>query len=144
MTDLKLAALDEEDLAVISAHVQDAVMKVADLAYLQAARQFLLTMNRFAWEKGRQGWFNAGERRRSLLAFGRVLSAKTHGIDHGRKDDVLSLLAIRFSPAEPPSGTIELVFSGDRTIRLEVECIEGRLADTGGAWRAVSRPTHRT
>jgi hypothetical protein len=144
MTDLKLAALDEEDLAVISAHVQDAVMKVDNLAYLQTAKQFVLTMNRFAWEKGPRGWLNTGERHQSVLAFGRVLSARTHGIDPRKKDEVLSLLAIRFLPGEPPSGTLELVFSGDATIRLDVECIECRLADTGGVWRAVSRPTHRT
>ena len=84
------------------------------------------------------------ERRQSVLAFSRVLSAKALGIDRARKEDVLSLLAVRFVGGDAPAGTVELVFSGDSAIRLDVECIEARLGDTGGAWGASSRPTHRT
>lgn len=142
---LKLVALDEEDLAVVSAHVQDAVMKVANIDYLPASKQFVLTMNRFAWEAAGGG--SAGdERRQSVLAFSRVLSAKALGIDRDRdrEEDVLSLLAVRFIAADAPAGTVELVFSGESAIRLDVECIEARLADTGGAWGASSRPAHRS
>ena len=138
---LKLVALDEEDLAVISAHVQDAVMKVGDLDYASSSRQFLLTMNRFAWDAAGDRK-SANERRLSVLSFSRVLSARAFGIDRGRKEEVLSLLAVRFIAGETPAGTIELVFSGGGAIRLGVECIEARLADTGGAWRASSRPAH--
>lgn len=141
---LKLAALDEEDLAVISAHVQDAVMKVGQLSYSGSAKQFVLTMNRFAWEAAAARPRSSDERRQSVLAFSRVLSARSHGIDFKATDDVLSLLAIRFVGAEAPTGTVELVFAGDAMIRLEVECVEARLADTGGAWRASSRPDHRS
>ena len=145
MTTLKLVALDEEDLAVISAHVQDAVMKVENLDYSLPTKRFVLTMNRFAWETASGGLLrNSNERHQSVLSFARVLSAKAQGIDPKKKDDVLSLLAIRFTPAQAPAGTIELLFSGEGTIRLEVECIEASLADTGGAWRASSRPIHRT
>ncbi|MDW6025747.1 DUF2948 family protein [Mesorhizobium sp. BAC0120] len=144
MTMLKLQALDQDDLAVISAHVQDAVMKVEGLDYSLPTKRFVLTMNRFAWEAASGRLLrNNDERHQSVLSFARVLSAKAHGIDPKKKDVVLSLLAIRFTPAEPPAGTIELVFSGEGAIRLEVECIEASLVDTGGAWRASSRPTHR-
>jgi hypothetical protein len=64
------------------------------------------------------------------------------GLDQARADDVLSLLAIRFVAGEAPAGTIELVFSGGIAIRLEVECIEARLTDTGAAWETLSRPAH--
>lgn len=141
---LRLLALDEEDLAVVSAHVQDAVMKVANIDYSPASKQFMLTMNRFAWEAAAGGRKAGDERRQSVLAFSRVLSAKAHGIDRGKKEDVLSLLAVRFVGRDAPAGTVELVFSGDSAIRLDVECIEARLADTGGSWGASSRPTHRT
>jgi hypothetical protein len=141
---LKLVALDEEDLAIISAHVQDAVMKVENLEYSLPKKKFMLTMNRFAWEVASGRLRRNNERHQSVLSFARVLSAKTHGIDPKKKDEVLSLLAIRFRPAQAPAGTIELIFSGEGTIRLEVECIEASLADTGGAWRASARPTHRT
>ena len=140
---LKLVALDEEDLAVISAHVQDAVMKVEHLDYAKASRQFILTMNRFAWDADAGGRNADDQRRLSVLNFARVTSAKSHGIDPRKREDVLSLLAIRFLPSDAPSGTVELVFAGDASVRLDVECIEARLTDTGGAWAASSRPAHR-
>jgi hypothetical protein len=140
---LKLVALDEEDLAIISAHVQDAVMKVEHLDYAGTSRQFILTMNRFAWDAAAGGRKTDDERRLSVLNFARVTSVKSQGIDPRKKEEVLSLLAIRFLPSEAPSGTIELMFAGDASIRLGVEVIEARLTDTGGAWAASSRPAHR-
>jgi hypothetical protein len=143
MAMLKLVALDEEDLGVISAHVQDAVMKVEHVAYAKASGQFILTMNRFAWDAGGAARKPDDERRLSVLSFARVKSVKAQGIDPRKKAEVLSLLAIRFLPSDAPSGTIELLFAGDASIRLGVEVIEARLTDTGGAWAASSRPAHR-
>lgn len=139
---LKLAALDEKDLEIISAHVQDAVMKVDDLTYRAAEKRFLVAMNRFVWEK-KTGFFSKpGERRRAVLHFDRVVSVRTQSIDRARGEDVLSLLAIRFVATEPPAGIVELVFAGNASIRLEVECIEARLTDLGAAWDTRSRPVH--
>ena len=145
MIPLKLLALDAEDLAVISAHVQDAVCRVGDLDYASARKQFGTVTNRFAWESGEGGLLSRrrNERRRSVLSFGRVLAIRTAGIDRGKPDDVLSLLAVRFHETQAPAGTIELLFAGTAAIRLDVECIEARLADLGAAWEAVSRPLHR-
>ena len=140
---LKLVALDQEDLDVVSAHVQDAVMKVEGFEYQRAARQFVLTMNRFAWESASGGMRTNNERRQSVLSFARVLSVKANGVDPRKKEEVLSLLALRFLPGEAPAGTVELAFADNATIRIEVECIEARLTDTGGAWRATSRPSHK-
>jgi len=95
MTDLKLVALDSEDLAVISAHLQDSVFKVADIDWSPRDKQFALAANRFVWEEAarkRKGF----ERRRAALVFKRVLSVRSIGIDRARRDDVLSLLALRF------------------------------------------------
>jgi hypothetical protein len=140
---LKLVALDETDLEIVSAHTQDAVMKVGELSYLPESRRFVAPMNRFAWEAA-QGFFRRrDERRQSVLHFDRVLSARLSGIDRAKPDEILSLLAIRFRPGEAPAGAVELMFSGGGTIRLEVECIEARLADLGGAWQAAARPMHR-
>lgn len=145
MDSLKLIALDEEDLSVISAHVQDAVAKVSDLDYAPAPKLFSLAMNRFAWEAGTGGLFRRQprERHRAVLSFSRVLAVQTVGIDRARPDTALSLLAVRFRGAEAPAGTVELVFSGEAIVRLSVECIEARLTDLGGAWEAASRPAHR-
>ena len=141
---LKLLALDEEDLKIVSAHVQDAVMKVGDLEFASASKQFVMPMYRFAWEKDATQRRPQPERRNSLLHFDRVQAAKLSGISRARPDDVLSLLAVTYAPADPPAGTIDLVFSGGGAIRLEVECIEARLVDLGGAWEASSRPAHKT
>ena len=143
MAALKLIALDDKDLSIVSAHVQDAVMKVSDLEYLPAAKRFVLTMNRFVWE-AKSGLFRQhNERRQSVLHFDRVLGAKTSGIQRDKPAEVLSLLAISFIAISKPAGIVELVFSGGGTIMLDVECVEARLADIGGSWEATSRPVHR-
>ncbi len=142
MNQLKLVALDEEDLKIVSAHVQDAVLKVGDIEFSPASKLFILPMYRFAWE-GEPSLGNAQpERRNSVLHFSRVLSAKLSGIARDKPEDILSLLAVLFTGAEEPAGTVDLVFSGGAAIRLQVECIEARLADLGGAWEATSRPAH--
>jgi len=142
MADLKLLALDNEDLAVISAHMQDSVFKVADIDWSQRDKQFAIAANRFVWEEAarkRKGF----ERRRAALVFKRVLSVRSTGIDRSRRDDVLSLLALQFNQkGEGPEGTLELSLSGTASIVLDVECIEVQLADIGGAWETSSKPRH--
>jgi hypothetical protein len=141
---LKLVALDEQDLEIVSAHVQDAVMKVGDLSFLQAEKRFVMVMNRFVWEK-KPGFFSRSyERRRAALHFERVLAARVAGFSLDKQEDVLSLLALRFEPGEAPSGVIELTFAGDAAVRLEVEVIEARLSDLGAAWETTSRPLHKS
>ncbi len=144
MESLKLIALDEEDLSVISAHVQDAVLKVSDIRYLKKEKRFALQMNRFVWEKDKPGLFRRTphERRLSFLHFDRVLAVRAFGISQAKSEDVLSLLTIGFAEYEAPAGTIELIFSGDAAIQLDVECIEARLADSAAAWSTQSRPNH--
>jgi len=142
---LKLAALDEEDLNIISAHVQDAVMKVGEITYQKREKRFTLAMRRFVWENKGQGFFfrrQPHQRRLSALSFDRVLTVRSAGIDMAKPEEVLSLLAVRFLPGETPSGTVELDFSGGATIQLEVECIEARLSDLGAAWETPVRPRH--
>ncbi|WP_367715901.1 DUF2948 family protein [Nitratireductor sp. GISD-1A_MAKvit] len=143
---LKLVALDDVDLAIVSAHLQDAVVKVGDLAFEPANNRFAGAFNRFVWEKERKRSFlrkSAHERRRSILHFDRVQSVRATSIDRSRPEDVLSLLALNFIPADDaPAGVIELIFAGDAALRLDVECIEARLTDLGAAWETPSRPDH--
>lgn len=145
MADLKLIALDAEDLSVISAHLQDAVLRVGDLAYLPKEKRFAGIANRFDWAdalKDSKGDQTAFARRRTALRFERVLGAKVSGIDLRDKSAVLALLAIAFEPAEAPEGEIILLFADGRAIRLRVECIEAEMKDLGPAWEATSRPQH--
>lgn len=140
---LKLIALDSEDLDVISAHLQDAVMRVGDLKFLPSEKRFALALNRFVWKEHKlQRGQIANERRRTALHFERVEKVQTQNIRQSAPDSVLSLLAIQFLPTDAPAGTIDLIFSGGGTIRLSVECIEAQASDLGGAWEAASRPRH--
>jgi len=145
MTDtdqLRLAAVDEEDLSVLSAFVQDAVLKVGDMVYLPKERRFALAMNRFTWEKAEDGSRKDFERRRTALTFDRVLRVRTIGIERTESGKILDLLAVRFDPTEPPGGKITLVFAGSALLEIEVEVIEARLADLGAAWATRAKPNH--
>ncbi len=142
MKPLRLVALDADDLAIISAHVQDGLVKVSDLEFLAKEHRFVVTMNRFAWETGKPKFRHMYQRRRSVLHFERVTHVELSGIDRTRTDDVLVLLAIRFFPLESPGGKVELVFAAGAALRLTVECVEARLADLGAAWETGNRPVH--
>jgi hypothetical protein len=138
MPDLKLLALDSEDLDVISTATQDAVVRVGDMGFAKTDRRFALLMNRFAWEEGGR----TRQRKRAALSFGRVGDVKVAGIDLNAQEGVLELLAIRFTETESPSGTVDLDFAGGGTVRLTVECLEARLQDLGAAWAAKATPEH--
>lgn len=145
MPDLKLIALDAEDLAVISAHLQDAVLTVGDLAYLPRERRFVALANRFDWMGAlREGAADKDgfARRRAGIRFERVMAAQVQGLDLADKARVLSLLAISFDAAAAPEGYVTLHFADDAAIRLHVECIEAGLTDLGAAWEAGSKPQH--
>jgi hypothetical protein len=143
MKPLKLIALDEADLEVVSSHLQDAVVRVGDMAYVPSKKRFAAILNRFDWERAESGNGDKDyRRRRAALRFDRVLGAKHRRIKPATDDKVLSLLAISFEPVEPPGGYVTLTFSGDASIQLEVECIEAELTDLGPIWRAKSKPEH--
>jgi hypothetical protein len=144
MTELKLIAFDAEDLSVIAAHLQDAVLRVEDMAYVKAERRFALVANRFDWGHSVQSDATAGHfvRRRAGARIEHVKSAKVSGIDLQNKDQVLSLLTLTFEPGEPPQGIITLAFAGGGAVRLEVECVEAALSDLGAAWETRSKPEH--
>jgi hypothetical protein len=122
--------------------MQDSVFKVGDMFYSPRLGQFSITANRFVWELSDRK-DKAYERHRSALVFKRVQAVRSTGIDRRRRDEVLSLLAIRFEQkGEGPDGTVELTLAGNATIALDVECIEVQLADVGGAWETASKPDH--
>jgi Protein of unknown function (DUF2948). len=142
MERLKLVALDEADLAVVSACLQDAVFKVADLAFKGQGHIFTLEANRFVWEA--DGKKKSFERRRAVLAVKRVSAVRSRGIDRGNGEEVHSLLALRFAAeAEGPQGTIELVLAGGGSVLLDVECIEVQLSDVSGSWGTEFKPRHQ-
>lgn len=142
-TPLKLIALDAEDLEVVSSHLQDAVVRVGEMAYVPSRKRFAAMLNRFNWEKALAAeGAQTNERRRTALRFERVLGAQIKAFKPSATDRVLSLLAVHFEPSKHPGGYVVLTFSGGASIRLQVECIEAELTDLGPAWTARSRPEH--
>ncbi|MTH97657.1 DUF2948 family protein [Roseibium sp. RKSG952] len=139
---LKLAALDVEDLEVISTHLQDAIMMVGDIRYLPKEKKAVFVMNRFVWDQEADKRTQEHERRRSALAISQVSAMKASKIRQNAKDAVLELLAVTFEPSEGPSGRVKLEFAGGGTVMLEVECIEAQLADLGAAWSTPNKPAH--
>lgn len=123
--------------------MQDAVLRIGDIDFEPRDKRMLLVGNRFAWEK-RPGFLRRRhERRQTVLQFDRVLAVSSTGIDRNDSVGVLSLLAVTFTPTDAPAGHVELHFSGGPAIRLQVECIEARMTDLGGAWETRLKPQHR-
>jgi hypothetical protein len=141
MDPLKFVVLDEEDLEVVSTHLQDAVVKVGDVLWRPQEKRVVVAVNRFDWENAQNGGTEY-RRRRAALRFERVRSCKCRDISPAGQDKVLNLLAVEFSETEEPSGTVTLVFSGGAELRLEVECLEAELADLGPSWVTTARPVH--
>ncbi|MFG1201248.1 DUF2948 family protein [Xanthobacter aminoxidans] len=140
MENLKLIALDEEDLAIFSAHLQDAVVKMVDMGFLPRLQRFALVLNRFDWDQ--KVVANETVRRRTGLHFERVRDVKCRGMEEAQRTGVLNLLAVTFMPGDLPSGFVYLTFSGGAEVRLEVECIEAGLRDLGPAWGCTHAPKH--
>lgn len=146
MQPLKLLALDAEDLQVMSAHLQDAVLRIGDIAYVPSEKRFAMVANRFDWENAEDGKSKSRkkkfQRRRSAMRFDRVLGAQLQGIEPKAKNNVLELLAIQFEETEKPEGYVTLVFAGGSAIRLHVECIEAEMKDLGPVWATKRKPEH--
>ena len=138
---LKFVVLDEEDLEIVSAHLQDAVVKVADVLWRPQEKRLVVALNRFDWE-GAQTDKSEYRRRRSALRFERVLSCKCKSVNPAGKDAILNLLAVEFEETDSPAGAITLIFSGGGALRLEVECLEAELADLGPTWSTGCCPAH--
>jgi hypothetical protein len=127
---LKLIALDADDLAVISAHVQDARVLAADIIWRQAEKRLVVGMSRLDWEQTLAGE-TAPRRLVAALRFDRVLSCKSRNIDVETPDAAMELLGIEFHPGEAPGGSAVLLFSQGGAVRLDVECLECELTDLG-------------
>ena len=141
---LKLRADDERDLEVISACLQDALTRLADVHYDAAKRRFAAVFSRFMWErqdgtKGQRRY--RGQRVRCGIHFNDVLSVRTQGIARDNREGLLALLSISAEAGESES-EVTLIFAGGGAIRLDVECIDAQLSDIGATWQTPRRPDH--
>ncbi|WP_269716738.1 DUF2948 family protein [Caulobacter sp. NIBR2454] len=137
---LRLLAQDDGDLAVISAALQDALSKIGDITWEPKAKRLTLAFNRYRWEAGGKG--KGGERIRSALQLGGVLSVQARKLRRDAKGAVVELLSITFEPGVAPGGVILFNFAGGGDLRAEVECIDAILADVSEPWRTSRTPGH--
>ena len=127
---LKLIALDADDLAVISAHVQDARVQASDIIWRQGEKRLVVAMSRLDWEQTLSGE-TASRRLIAALRFDRVLACKSRKIDLETQDTPLELVGIEFHQGDPPGGSALLLFDQGGALRLDVECLECQLTDLG-------------
>ena len=141
---LKLIARTEEDLRVVSAHLQDSIVNVADIANLKKNKIFLMQLNRFMWEDVEKGVFRKNKRIRTILKFDNVLKILSKNISQLSKNKFLDFLAIETNVTPDNNYEMKIIFAGDAIIKVISEVIEVTLDDQGEAWDTKSKPKHQT
>ena len=140
---LKLIARTEEDLRVVSAHLQDSIASVADIANLKKNKIFLMQLNRFMWEDIEKGLFRKNKRIRSILKFENVMNVLSKNINQLKKDKFLDFLTIETNFTPDKNYEMKIIFAGDAMIRIISEVIEVTLDDQGEAWDTKNKPKHK-
>ena len=137
---LRLRALDDEDLRVVSALVQDAVVTVGEVSWMRGHRRFAALVSRFRWEGGTR----TPERVRSLLVVENVTAVRAQGVDPQARDTVLSILALAWEGEADGPGRLLVTLAGDGTLAVEAEALEVILQDVTKPYRAPSgrAPSH--
>ena len=140
---LKLLAKTDEDMRVISAHLQDSIVKTSDIANLEKNRIFLMQLNRFMWEDVEKGVFRKNKRIRTVLKFENVLKVTSKNINQKKNDRFLDFLAIETIKMPDKNYEMNLIFSGDVVLKLIAEAIEVTLDDQGSPWESKNKPEHK-
>ena len=140
---LKLIARTEEDLRVVSAHLQDSIASISDIANLKINKIFLMQLNRFMWEDVEKGVFRKNKRIRTVLKFENILEVHSKNINQSKKDKFLDFLAIESCTMPDNNYEMKIIFAGDSTIKIISEVIEVTLDDQGNAWDTKNKPKHR-
>ena len=141
---LRLIARTEEDLRVVSAHLQDAIASISDIANLRKNKIFLMQLNRFMWEVVEKGVFRKNKRIRTILKFENILKVNSKNINQSIKDKFLDFLAIESSLMPDNNYEMKLIFAGNSIIKIISEVIEVTLDDQGEAWDTKNKPKHKT
>ena len=139
---LKLIAKTDADLKVISAHLQDSIVKTSDIANLKKKKIYLMKLNRFMWEDVEKGVFRKNKRIRTVLKFDNVLHVRSKNINQMKGDRFLDFLAIESKEMPDKNYEMNLIFSGDVIIKIIAEAIEVKLDDQGTPWESKNKPKH--
>ena len=141
---LKLIAKTEDDLRIISAHLQDSIASISDVANLKKNKILLMQLNRFMWEDVEKGVFRKNKRIRTILKFENVLEVHSKNINQYKKDKFLDFLAIESNVMPDNNYEMRIIFAGDSAIKVISEVIEVTLDDQGEAWDTKNKPKHKT
>jgi len=141
---LKLIAKTQEDLRVVSAHLQDSIASVVDIANLKKNKIFLMQLNRFMWEDVERGVFRKNKRIRTILKFENVLNVVSRNINQLKNDKFLDFLAIETIVTPDNNYEMKIIFAGDSIIKVISEVIEVTLDDQGEAWDTKNKPKHKS
>ena len=142
INNLKLIAKTEEDLRVVSAHLQDSIVSISDIANLKKNKIFLMQLNRFMWEDVEKGVFRKNKRIRTVLKFENVLNVLSKNVNQLKKDKFLDFLAIETIKMPDNNYEMKIIFAGDAVIRVLSEVIEVTLDDQGEPWDTKNKPKH--
>ena len=140
---LKLIARTDEDLRIISAHLQDSIASTTNIANLKKNKIFLMQLNRFMWEDVEKGIFRKNKRIRTILKFENVIEVNSKKINLKSEDNFLDFLAIESNQMPDNNYEMKLIFSGDSIIRVVAEVIEVALDDQGEPWDTKNKPKHK-
>ena len=140
---LKLIAKTDEDLKVISAHLQDSIVSLNDIANLKKNKIFLMQVNRFMWEDVEKGVLRKNKRIRSIIKFDHVIRVSSKNIQKNTKNKFLDFLAIETKEMPDKTQEMKLIFSGDSIIKIIAEVIEITLDDQGAPWDTKQKPKHK-
>ncbi len=140
---LKLIARTDEDLKVVSAHLQDSIANISDVANLLKNRMFLMQLNRFMWEDVEKGVFRKNKRIRTILKFENVIKVHSKNINQSKKDKFLDFLTIETNLMPDNNYEMKIVFAGDAIIKIISEVIEVTLDDQGEPWETKNMPRHK-
>ena len=139
---LKLLATSDEDLRVIAAHLQDAIVSVQEIEHLKKNKIFLIQLNRFMWEDVEKGVFRKNKRIRTVLKFDNVISVFSKNINRKEDKNFLDFLTIETVLLADKSYEIKLIFSGEAMIKIKAEVIDVILDDQGSSWESKTQPKH--
>lgn len=140
-TPLALIAADGEDIEVLSAFLQDAALKVGEMAYLPQERRFAIVCNRFVWEDGASRHFGPFARVRTGLHFDDVTAVRVKNLRQQDKSAVIVILSV---DCEPRGEGVRIVLhlGGGGEIALDAEAVNATVRDISAPWRTTSRPDH--
>jgi hypothetical protein len=141
---LKLIARTEDDLRIVSAHLQDSIASISDIANLKKNKIFLMQLNRFMWEDVEKGVFRKNKRIRTILKFENILKVNSKNINQSKKDTFMDFLAIESNQMPDNNYEMKITFAGDSVIKIISEVIEVTLDDQGEAWDTKNKPKHTT